>query len=168
MDRRWLGFTALLCVAMIALSLLASGRARKSDVVVERDGFRTVHRRVFGLFSYERTVADPTLHVSDDLTHELKRLGISLAPATRSLLKNAYRQKITPLQTRYGFGGEVAAMPKSLVDALARQIAHPRRTTTSTMDQFSGTAADGKSQIDVVADRHGSSTYFDLGLTVLR
>lgn len=165
-QRRWMIATSTVCLLLIATTVIASNRPRKIDRTIERDGSRTEFHRVLGVIPSSRTVSDPSLHVSADLKRELKRLGLKLSPKLEPLASNTMRQSLSSLQARYSLSGDYAGTPKDAVDFFARQIAHPRRYTTATMDQFSGTCSDGRSQLEVIADSQGGRTWAHVSLDV--
>ena len=168
MQRRWLVSTALLCLLLVVTTLFASNRPVALDAVVERDGTRTVYGRRMGFFPMSRVESDPALHVSDDLRKQLRRLGLKVSPELESRMPDALRNTVTSLQFRYSLSGEVAGSPKDAINFFVRQVKGARRYPSPTLDQMSGTLADGRSEIDVLADSHGGRTWVDLGLTVLR
>lgn len=159
--------TATLCALLIVMGAVASRRSGKMDFITERDGSRTVHRRVFGFYPTSHSEPDPSLHVSEDFRKELKRLGIKLTPALDRLAFKAGRHS-GGSHVRYAFSGEVPTKTKDVVDALAHQFPRPQRWTTAKDDQFSSTCADGRSRIEAMVDTRSGTTWVDFVLIVRR
>ena len=168
MRRPWLSFTAFLCLLLVAVSLAATPRDGKRFDDLERDGIRTSHRRTLGLYSSSRELVDPSLHVTADFQNELRRLGLKMPTTVAGAVPSVARQGLTKLQVRYSLYAFVKETPTKAIDDFVRQIPHARRFHLRTNEQMNGTCADGRSEIDVMAETRGGGTFVSLGLQVPR